>query len=173
MKMKKYLVIWLTGLPCSGKTTLAEIIVKKINGELLDGDDLRGSDFSKGIGFSPEARKQHLLRVGYLAGRLSKYAHVVCSFVSPSEDVRNILPVDLLIYVDCPVKVCAERDVKGMYAKARAGEIADFTGVDAPYEVPQKPDLVVKTHLFSINECVNQILKAIFGGTVFTAKNLD
>jgi len=163
--MKK-LIVWLTGLPCSGKTTLAEIIADRIGAELLDGDVLRDSNFSKGVGFSPEGRKQHLLRVGYLAERLSKYNHVICSFVSPNEEVRQQLPVDLMVYVACPVEICAKRDVKGMYAKAAAGEIKNFTGVGASYEKPEMPDLIVHTDKADIETCVTMILAAM---DVFTS----
>jgi len=152
------MIIWLTGLPCSGKTTLAEILVKRMGGELLDGDVLRNSDFSKGIGFSPEERERHLLRVGYLAKMLGKYTNVFCSFVSPSEEVRKKLDVDIMVYVKCPVEVCSERDVKGMYAKAKAGEIKGFTGYDAPFDPPVNPDIVVETDQNTIDECVEIIL---------------
>jgi adenylylsulfate kinase len=155
------MIIWLTGLPCSGKTTIAEQLVKISNGELLDGDNLRGSDFSKGIGFSPEERERHLLRVGFLARMLSKYTTVVCSFVSPSEEVRKKIGADYMVYVKCPLDVCEARDVKGMYAKARAGEIKDFTGIDAPYEPPENPDIVVETDKQSLGECIDKIWKYI------------
>jgi len=159
--MSKHLVVWLTGLPCSGKTTLAEIVRDKLDCEMLDGDDLRGSDFSKGIGFTPEDRERHLLRVGYLAKRLSRYNDVICSFVSPSEPVRQKLPVDLTVYVKCPLDVCMDRDVKGMYAKAKAGEITNFTGYNAPYEEPKNPDLTLDTAVLSKDECVDRILSLI------------
>jgi len=155
------MVIWLTGLPCSGKTTIAKELEKNLLAETLDGDDLRGSVFSQGIGFSKEEREQHLLRTGYLAERLSKYVDVICSFVSPFEDIREKLPIDFLIYVKCPVEVCEERDVKGMYAKARKGEIKGFTGLDAPYEEPIAPDIIVETNDNSLEECVSAILEKL------------
>lgn len=154
-------VIWLTGLPCSGKTTIAKVIVERTGAEFLDGDDLRDSDFSKGIGFTPEERKRHLLRVGYLAKRLSKYNDVICSFVSPAKDVREQLPVDIMVYVKCPVSVCAERDVKGMYAKANRGEIKNFTGISAPYQAPEDPDVTVETDKETLEESVQKVLEAI------------
>lgn len=155
------LVIWFTGLPCSGKTTLAKVLIEKINAELLDGDVLRNSDFSRGVGFSPEERERHLLRVGFLAKMLSKYTDVVCSFVSPSEEVRQKLPVDVMIYVKCPASICSERDVKGMWAKAKLGEIKNFTGYDAPFDPPRNPDLVLETDRQGIDECIEEILKVI------------
>ena len=96
-----YYVIWLTGLPCSGKTTIAQALAKRIACEILDGDDLRGSAFAATVGFTPQDRQRHIERVGYMAKRLSKYSHVVCAFVSPSEIVRNTLPVDIMVWVKC------------------------------------------------------------------------
>jgi adenylylsulfate kinase len=155
------MIIWFTGLPCSGKTTLAKLVAEELEAEHLDGDVLRNSPFSKGIGFTKIERDLHLGRVGYLAERLNKYVDVVCSFVSPHEDTRDKLPIDLLIYVECPVMECINRDVKGMYKKAIQGEIRGFTGVDAPYEEPTNPDLIVRTASHSIEGCVQLILMAI------------
>jgi len=152
------MIIWFTGLPCSGKTTLAKILVEKLNGELLDGDVLRNSDFSRGVGFTPEERERHLLRVGFLAKMLSKYTDVVCSFVSPSESVRQKLPVDVMVYVKCSAEVCAQRDVKGMWAKAKAGEIKGFTGYDAEFDVPENPAIIVETDKETIEESIEKIL---------------
>ncbi len=154
-------IIWLTGLPCSGKTTIAKAIVEKTGAEYLDGDELRGSVFSRGIGFTPEEREQHLLRVGYLAERLSKYNNVICAFVSPAESTRQALPVDVMVYVKCPVSVCSERDVKGMYAKAIKGEIKNFTGISAPYQAPENPDVVVETDKETLEESVQKVMAAI------------
>jgi len=166
------MIVWFTGLPCSGKTTIAKAVERSIDTpltvlgndgyrmvELLDGDDLRGSDFSKGIGFSKEERETHLLRVGYMAKKLSvRVPYVLCSFVSPFEDTRKKLPVDMMVYVKCSAEECAKRDVKGMWAKAIAGEMKGFTGHDAPYEEPVNPDLVLDTHLTPLKECVKTIL---------------
>jgi len=162
-----YKIIWLTGLPCSGKTTLAKAMVKEFEKlghpvEMLDGDLLRNSDFSAGAGFDRESRIRHLLRVGYLALRLRRYAYVVCAFVSPYEDVRRRLPIDVLVHVDCLPSVCAERDVKGMWKKAMRGEIKDFTGWDALYETPQKPSVEVLTSALSVEECTESIMRAVF-----------
>jgi len=155
------MILWITGLPCSGKTTIAEKLARKLDVELLDGDALRNSPFSQGIGFSKEEREQHLLRVGYLAKRLSKHKDVVCSFVSPFEETRQKLPIDILVYLKCPAEVCEQRDVKGMYKKARNGQIANFTGVDAPYEEPLAPSITLDTSVLTINECVQKILDMI------------
>lgn len=159
------MIIWLTGLPCSGKTTLARRLVELYGGELLDGDELRAGPFK--TGFSLEERRQHLLRMGYIAELLDKYTNVYCSFVSPYETTRNELPIDVLIYVKASVECCAARDVKGMWAKAKAGEIKGFTGYDAPYELPVRPDIVVDTENYSIENCVYMIRDVIQAHMLF------
>lgn len=147
--------MWFTGLPCSGKTTVAKMALKEleragIRAELLDGDELR-QHFSAGVGFSKEDRSNHLKRVQYLCHLLSKHGVVVlASFISPyrenREYGRNLIGDRFVeIYADAPVEVCIQRDVKGMYKKALAGEIKQFTGVSDPYEVPDNPDLVLHT----------------------------
>jgi adenylyl-sulfate kinase len=169
------MIIWLTGLPCSGKTTLAHELRRKITGdgmvqmildwpvvEVLDGDELRGTAFAQSAGFTKQDRHNHLLRVGYLAQRLNRYVpYVICSFVAPFEETRRLLPADLIVYVKCSADTCAKRDVKGMWARASRGEIKDFTGVDAPYEVPEHPDVTVDTETMSIRDCVSAIMAAI------------
>lgn len=168
------MIIWFTGLPCSGKTTIAKALDKNLDSvwmrlaglpkmcHVLDGDTLRGSDFSRGIGFTKEDREQHLLRVGYMAKELNTYVpYVLCSFVSPFEDTRKKLPIDLLVYVKASSEECAKRDVKGMWAKAKAGEIKGFTGYDAPYEEPPNPDLVLDTEKMTLKECVDKVLDLI------------
>ena len=165
------MIVWFTGMPCSGKTTICKAVEKKIdtpwtilgNGgkmcHLLDGDKLRGSDFSKGIGFSKEDREKHLLRVGYMAKELSPHVpFVLCSFVSPFEDTRQKLPIDILVYVKASQETCSKRDVKGMWAKAKAGEIKGFTGYDAPFEEPENPDLVIDTDVLTLEESVDKVV---------------
>ena len=163
---KKGKVIWFTGLPCSGKTTIAQALIPKIaelgySADLLDGDVLRNSNFSKGAGFSKEEREKHLLRVGFMASMLSQYSYAICSFVSPFEDVRNEMPIDELVYIKCSAEECARRDVKGMWAKAKNGEIKGFTGYDAPYEEPKNPALVLDTEKLTIDQCVDQIINLL------------
>jgi adenylyl-sulfate kinase len=155
------MIVWLTGLPCAGKTTIAEIVAGKLKAEFLDGDVLRAQEFSKGVGFSKEERDLHILRVGYLAAKLNTYNDVICSFVSPYAATRQKLPIDLLVHVKCPVEVCIERDVKGMYAKALTGEIPGFTGISAPFEEPVNPDLVLETDKTDIDFCVRTLIYAI------------
>lgn len=168
------MIVWFTGLPCSGKTTIAKAIEKELDNpwvlaagggkmtHILDGDTLRGSDFSKNAGFSKEERENHLLRVGYMAKELNKHVpFVLCSFVSPFEDTRKKLPIDKLIYVKASAEECAKRDVKGMWAKAKAGEIKGFTGYDAPFEEPENPDLIIETDKCTVKEAVKMVLKLI------------
>jgi len=155
------MIILLTGLPCSGKTTIAEELVKCLPAEWLDGDAVRGTPLANDAGFDPESRRKHLLRMAYVAKLLSRYTDVVMSFVSPSEAVRLEMQVDFTAYICCPVHVCIKRDVKGMYKKALEGEIKDFTGVGSPYEPPNNPDVIVNTEVGSIAQCTTRILTEI------------
>lgn len=162
-------VLWLTGLPSSGKTTLAEQLTVSferagVEVELLDGDILRNL-FPK-TGFSKEERDKHICRVGFMASLLAKHGVVVlCSFVSPYKEtrqqVRTMCDQFIEIFVDCPVDHCIKRDVKGLYAKALRGEIKQFTGIDDPYEPPDEPEIHVRTDQQSIRESKDQILEAI------------
>jgi len=172
--MKKGYIVWLTGLPCSGKTTIAKALEERLDGHycdnvLLDGDSLRfdGKPITGITGFSPEERKQHLLRVASIANYEAEVNGniVICSFVSPSEEVRqeikDMLRYMYVVHVDCPEAECMDRDVKGMWAKAKAGEIKGFTGYDAEYQIPEDPDVVVATDVFSVDECVDKIVNML------------
>lgn len=162
------MTLWFTGLPCSGKTTIAEIVKQQLeqNGqavELLDGDEIR-KHFSAGVGFSKEDRNNHLKRVAYLCHLLTKHGVVVlASFVSPYRENRDYarqLIGDRFaeIYVDTPVEECIRRDVKGMYKKALAGEIRQFTGVSDPYEPPPSPELTIQTITESAQKSAARVL---------------
>lgn len=162
-------VYWFTGLSGSGKTTLARKLYialldsgKKV--EFLDGDELR-KHFPQ-TGFTKEAREEHIKRVGYLASRLQHHGiHVIASFISPFEASRafnrSLCSNFIEIYVSTPLSVCEERDVKGLYEKARNGEIENFTGISAPYEVPSSPDITIDTSSITIDEALHSILKHI------------
>lgn len=161
------LTIWLTGLPSSGKTTIAHALEKKLideglRVEVLDGDVAR-THLTKGLGFSREDRDENVRRIGFVANLLSRNGVVVvCSVISPFRAVRDELRElhggrFFEVYVSTPVDVCAERDVKGLYAKQRSGQITGLTGVDDPYEPPLAPDAVVPTHTQSLNESVEQL----------------
>ena len=157
-------VIWMTGLPCSGKTSIIRRLEKEIhNLAILDGDELR--EWFSPKDFSKQGRDEHNKRVAHLAKLLLKHkVPVGVSLVSPyienRENARKIIDADnkfTEVYVKCSLEKCEERDTKGMYKKARAGEIKGFTGIDDPYEEPPNPDLVLDTENESIEESSNRI----------------
>lgn len=153
---QKGFCVWFTGLSGAGKTSIAEVLTELLaeNGRqvsVLDGDVVR-THLSKGLGFSKEDRDTNILRIGYVASEIVRHHGVViCAAVSPyraaRNEVRNIVSQDrfILVFVDTPLEVCEQRDVKGMYGKARRGEIRGFTGIDDPYEPPLDPDLTLET----------------------------
>jgi adenylylsulfate kinase len=166
----KPFVLWFTGLPSSGKSTLAReaaawLAALGAKVEQLDGDEVR-SVFPQ-TGFSREERNLHLKRIGFLAGKLERNGiTVVCSFVSPyaesRESVRAMCGNFVEVYVSTPVRECERRDVKGLYRKARRGEIANFTGVDDVYEVPSSPEVCVDTIGRSIEDCLGEVQEFLF-----------
>lgn len=150
-------VVWLTGLPGSGKTTIAKMLWEKLRGEgfkveLLDGDWVR-KHINVDAGFTREERRIHLLRVAWIARLLARNGVIViCSFVSPYRDVRSEIKkiveeeVPFLeVYVKCSIRECIKRDPKGLYKKALRGEIRNFTGINDPYEEPENPNLTLDT----------------------------
>ena len=153
----------MTGLPCSGKTSIArklQEVYPKL--ALLDGDELR--EWLSPEDFSRDGRNEHNKRVAHLAKLLLKHdVSVLVSLISPfnenREDARKIIGDSKFIetYIKCPLSVCEERDVKGMYKKARLNEISNFTGVNDGYDIPDNPDLIINTENNSLNECVDQI----------------
>lgn len=153
-KAPKGFTLWFTGLPSSGKSTLAQLVATalRVRGrgvEVLDGDVVR-THLCKGLGFSKEDRDENIRRIGYVCRLLSKHgAGVIAAAISPyravREEVRASIPDFIEVYVSTPLETCMARDVKGMYKKALAGELKNFTGVDDPYEPPLHPDLVVET----------------------------
>ncbi|MEO1449702.1 MAG: adenylyl-sulfate kinase [Bacteroidota bacterium] len=166
---QKAKVLWLTGLSGSGKSTIAEALEKQLHSEgyftkLLDGDNIR-TGLSKNLSFSAEDRKENIRRIAE-AARLFLDGGVIClcSFVSPTRDIRALAKEivgeeDFLeVYVNAPLEVCEARDVKGLYKKARAGEIKQFTGIDAPFEAPEMPFLEIKTDQLSLEASVMHIM---------------
>ena len=154
-RLDRGFTLWFTGLSGAGKTTIAEIVEKGLrcrigSVEVLDGDIVR-TNLSKGLGFSREDRDTNVLRIGFVADLLTRNGvGVIVSAISPFKEVRDRvrrrIGEDFVeIFVDAPVEVCAERDVKGLYEKAYSGEIPQFTGVSDPYEAPAAPDLRTKT----------------------------
>ena len=167
IQTKKF-VLWFTGLPCSGKTTLAnevaEVLKKKgIMVERLDGDIVRKGGLSNDLGFSPEDREKNLKRITFVANLLSRNnVAVLASFVSPYKKVRQYIRKNTTNFIEvwtvAPNSVCIERDTKGLWAKARCGLIKGFTGYDAPYEPNFKAELIISTHRLSIKESVDKII---------------
>jgi len=148
--------LWFTGLSGAGKTTIADIVEHELRVrhgkiEVLDGDIVR-TNLSKGLGFSREDRDTNVLRIGFVANLLTRNkVGVIVSAISPFREVRdqvrrNVGEDFIEIFVDAPLEVCAERDVKGLYKKAFSGEIPQFTGVSDPYEAPAAPELHIKTN---------------------------
>ena len=147
------LTLWFTGLSGAGKTTIADIVERELHErgrrvEVLDGDIVR-TNLSKGLGFSREDRIINVLRIGFVANLLTRNGvGVIVSAISPYKEARDQVRrrvIDFVeVFVDAPLEVCAERDVKGLYKKAFAGEIKEFTGVSDPYEPPAAPDLTLK-----------------------------
>jgi adenylylsulfate kinase len=165
---QKSAVLWFTGLSGSGKSTIASALELKLNQSgkltyLLDGDNVR-LGLCSDLGFSPEDRKENNRRVAHLA-RLFWDANVLTlvSFISPyreeRETARKLVGDDFVeIFVDTPLPVCEERDPKGLYQKARKGEIAEFTGISSPYEPPLHPEITLPTDQESVDDSVNRIL---------------
>ena len=162
-------VIWFTGLSGSGKSTLAEALFKRMKAqnikvEELDGDIIRNI-FPK-TGFSKEERNRHVRRVGFLASKLEENGvTVIASFISPYRESRDFVRSQcrnfVEVHVATPLEVCEQRDVKGLYAKARAGEITQFTGIDDPYEEPLNPEIKIDTSKYSVEDSVDIILKKL------------
>jgi adenylylsulfate kinase len=160
--------LWFTGLSGAGKTTIADIVERELRQrhgkiEVLDGDIVR-TNLSKGLGFSREDRDTNVLRIGFVSDLLTRNGvGVIVSAISPFKEIRdqvrrNIGEDFIEIFVDAPLEVCAERDVKGLYKKAFAGEIPQFTGVSDPYEPPASPELHIKTHEEEPHESARRVV---------------
>jgi adenylylsulfate kinase len=162
-------VIWFTGLSGSGKSTISEQVTAELRRralkvEHLDGDSVRA--IFPNTGFTRPDRDAHIRRVGFLASRLESHGvFVVASLVSPYREsrdaVRAMCESFVEVYVDTPLAVCEQRDVKGLYAKARRGELANFTGISDPYEPPEHAELVIDTTKTSVDEAVRQVVALV------------
>ena len=166
------LMIWFTGLSGSGKSTVAIALERELQKRgllcrILDGDNIR-SGINNNLGFSQEDRVENIRRIAEI-GKLFVDTGIItiAAFISPSNDIRR-MAADIIghddfveVYVSTPIEECEKRDVKGLYAKARRGEIKDFTGVSAPFEVPEHPDLSLDTSVLSLEESVAMLLKKI------------
>ena len=164
---QKGFTLWFTGLSGAGKTTLARLVERELIGrghkvEVLDGDVIR-TNLSKGLGFSKEDRDTNIRRIGFVCNLLTRNQVVaIAAAISPYREVRDEVRRDIgtfiEVYVKCPIDVLAERDVKGLYKKALAGEIKNFTGVDDPYEAPLASEVIVETDLESAEESAARII---------------
>jgi adenylylsulfate kinase len=164
-------VLWFTGLSGSGKSTIAvkvhqELLRRGVDVEYIDGDALR--EVFPNTGFTRAEREEHLRRTGYMASRLAAHGvTVVASFVSPYRESRDFIrrhcPGFLEIYVSTPLEECERRDVKGLYTRARRGEIRNFTGIDDPYEPPEHPELTLDTRALTVDQCVARVLERLGG----------
>jgi len=165
-------VIWMTGLSGAGKTTIAqhlelELHKKRYLTQVLDGDNIR-SGINNNLGFSEEDRYENIRRISEVS-KLLMQSGIICinSFISPTTEIRemakNIIGKNdfIEVFVDAPLEVCEQRDVKGLYEKARKGEIKNFTGIDAPFDKPYDADIILPTDKLSIQECVDLCLSYI------------
>jgi len=171
-------VLWLTGLSGAGKSTLSELIATELRDrgvpvELLDGDEVR-EFLSKGLGFSREDRDTNVLRIGYVAKLLAQHGVVsIVAAISPYRDtrdrVRQMASRFVEVHVDCALEHVEARDVKGLYAKARSGEIPQFTGISDPYESPESPEVRVDSGVQSVEESLADIMSWLETETLIPA----
>ncbi len=170
--------IWLTGLSGAGKSTIARILEKELRErgekvEVLDGDIIR-TNLSKGLGFSKEDRDENIRRIGFVAHLLTRNGvKVIVAAISPyravRQEVRERIGDFVEVYVNAPLEVCEARDVKGLYRRARAGEIKNFTGIDDPYEPPENPEVECRTDQESPEESAQKILAFLAARGYLTA----
>ena len=160
--------VWFTGLPCSGKSTLANLLQKEFAGmgkevEVLDGDEVR-QRLTKDLGFSKNDRIENIRRIVFVAKLLSRNGVVaITAAISPYAEIRAEARSEIEnfveVYVKCPLEVCIARDVKGHYKRAMSGELQHFTGISDPYEEPVTPDIIVETDRMSPETCIQEILQ--------------
>jgi adenylylsulfate kinase len=163
----KGFTLWFTGLPSSGKSTLARGVAKelesrRIHTEVLDGDEVR-LRLSKGLGFSKEDRDENIRRISYVANIITRCGGVaITCAISPYREIRDEARKEIgrfvEIYAKCPIEECIKRDVKGLYKRAISGEITNFTGISDPYEEPLQPEITVETNIETMDESVEKIL---------------
>jgi len=174
--------IWFTGLSGAGKSTIANELEKRLKAlgmkvEMLDGDVVR-THLSKGLGFSKEDRDTNILRIGWVCEVLTRNNVVaIAAAISPYRDIRDKVRAMvgasfIEVHAATPLEVCEQRDVKGLYKKARAGELKQFTGIDDPYEAPLKAEVVCETHKETLDQSVETILKALTAKGVLSPKGV-
>ena len=164
---QKGFTLWFTGLSGAGKTTLARLVEEELKTrghkvEVLDGDIIR-TNLSKGLGFSKEDRDTNIRRIGFVCNLLTRndvvaIAAAISPYAAVREEVRHSIGAFVEVYVKCPIDVLASRDVKGLYKKALAGELKNFTGIDDPYEEPVAPEVIVETHLETPDQSAARII---------------
>lgn len=164
------MTIWLTGLPCSGKTTIAKRLKEELNARghnavHIDADEIR-EGLNKDLGFSEESRKENLRRAAHVARLFNNNGNIViASFITPTNSIRSLVKEIIgnikLVYVKCSLKECEIRDTKSLYKKARLGFIKEFTGISATFEEPEKADIVVDSEKNNVNDCVKIILSKL------------
>jgi adenylylsulfate kinase len=172
LNQHKSIILWFTGLSGSGKSTLAHALEEQLHlggssTYVFDGDNVRHG-LCNDLGFSSKDRKENIRRIGEMA-KLFVDAGVIAltAFISPfkedRENVRNLFGDDdfIEVYCHCSIDECERRDVKGLYKRARAGEISDFTGISSPYEVPENPEIRINTEVTSLNECVEKLIESL------------
>lgn len=167
---QKGMTLWFTGLSGAGKSTISQAVEKELIAqgykvEVLDGDVVR-ENLTKGLGFSKADRDENIRRIGFVAQLLTRNGViVVVSAISPyrniRDEVRNRIGDFVEVFVNAPLAVCEQRDVKGLYKKARAGEIKSFTGIDDPYESPLNPEIECRTDLETLQESVSKVLAQV------------
>ena len=165
--------IWLTGLSGSGKSTIANMLDKEFyrlgkHSFILDGDNIRHG-VSSDLGFSREDRQENIIRIGHICKLMTDAGLIViAAFISPDRKIRDFVKSNIFknkdfieVYLDTDIETCIKRDPKNLYKKALAGEIKDFTGIDAPYDIPLSPEIILDTDKYSAKECVEKILDVI------------
>jgi adenylylsulfate kinase len=169
--MNRGFTIWFTGLSCSGKSTVANLVEAKLRKrglhkiEILDGDVVR-THLSKGLGFSKEDRDTNIKRIGFVCKLLSRNGVIAISAaISPYRDVRDFNRAEIgdffEVYCRCPIEMCIKRDVKGLYKKALAGEIKNYTGIDDPYEEPRNPEIILDTDRETAEESAEKVIRKL------------
>lgn len=169
---QKGIVVWMVGLSGSGKSTIAKALESELYSlgfltQLLDGDNLR-TGINNNLGFSESDRLENIRRAAEVSKLFLNCGIItICSFISPTDEIRkmakSIIGEDDFyeVYINAPIEICEQRDVKGLYKKARAGEIKSFTGIDSPFEAPTNPSIELKTDIISLEKCTEYLLEAL------------